>query len=89
LWRAAYRANQLIEFELDGVAIAILGILNQKYHQECDDCRTCVYDQLPRIAELEYRACAPPDHDDQSGDDECSRMAGGSRRPFGEAGKRR
>ena len=40
--RAAHRANQLIEFELDGVTIAILGILNQKYHQECDDRRACV-----------------------------------------------
>ena len=30
--RAAHRANQFVELELDGVAIAILGILNQKYH---------------------------------------------------------
>jgi hypothetical protein len=68
LLRAAHRANQF-EFELDGAAIAILGILNQKYHQECDDRRTCVDDQLPRIAELEYRACDAPDYDDQSGDE--------------------
>ncbi len=87
--RAAHRANQFVEFELDSVAIAILGILNQKYHQECDDRRARVYDQLPRVAELEYRACDAPDYDDQSGDDECSRMARGSRRPLGEAGKRR
>jgi hypothetical protein len=75
LLRAAHRANQFVEFELDGVAIAILGILNQKYHQECDDRRTCVDGQLPRIAELEYRACDPPDHDDQSRSHECRRMA--------------
>ena len=87
--RAAHRANQFIEFELDGMAVTILGILNQKYHQECDDRRTCVDDQLPCIAELEYRACDAPDYDDQSGDDECSRMARGSRRLLREAGKRR
>jgi len=87
--RAAHRANQLVEFELDGVAIAILGILNQEYHQECDDRRAGVYDQLPGIAELKYRPCDAPDHDDRSGDDERRRMARGSRRPLCEAGKRR
>ena len=87
--RAAHRANQFVEFELDGMAIAVLGILNQKYHQECDDRRAGVDDQLPGIAELEYRACDAPDDDDQSGDDECRRMARGLRRPLGEAGKRR
>lgn len=30
------------------MAITVLGILNQKYHQECDDRRTRVDDQLPR-----------------------------------------
>jgi len=87
--RAAHRANQLVEFELDCVAIAVLGILNQKYHQKCDDRRTCVDDQLPGIAKLEYRACDPPDDDDQSSDDECRRMARGLRRPLGEVGKTR
>jgi len=59
--RAAHRANQFIEFELNGVTIAILGILNQKYHQERDDRRACVDDQLPRVAELKYRPCDAPD----------------------------
>ena len=49
---AAHSANQFVEFELDGVAIAVLGILNQEYHQECDDRCAGVYDQLPGIAEL-------------------------------------
>lgn len=29
--RAVHRANKFVDLELDGVAIAILGILNQKY----------------------------------------------------------
>ena len=87
--RAVHSANQLIEFELNGVAIHGSGSSESKNHQECDDRRDCVYDQLPRVAELEYRACDPPHQDDQSGDDECSRMARGSRRPLREAGKRR
>jgi hypothetical protein len=70
------------------MAITVLGILNQKYHQECDDRRTRVDDQLPPIAELEYRACDAPDYDHQSGDDECSGMARGSCRPLGEVKRR-
>ena len=87
--RAVHCADQLVEFELDRMAITILGVLNQKYHQKCDDRRAGVDDQLPGVAELEYRACDPPDDDDQSGDDECRRMARGSRRPLGEVRKRR
>ena len=87
--RAVYRANQLVEFELDGVAIAVLGILNQKYHQKSDDRRAGVDDQLLGIAELKYRAGDAPYHDGQCGDDERRRMARGARRPLGEARKRR
>ena len=73
------------------MAITVLRVLNQKNHQECDHRRTSVDDQLPCIAELEYRAGDAPyydDYDDQSGDDECRRMARGSRYPLGEAGTR-
>jgi len=45
----------------------ILGItLNQKNHQKCHDSRACVYDQLPRIAELEYRARDASDYDEST-----------------------
>jgi len=86
---AAHGANQFVEFELDGVTVAVLGILNQKYHQECDDRRAGVDNQLPGVAKLEYRACDTPDNDDGGGNNESSRVARGSRRPLGEAGKRR
>jgi len=87
--RAAHRANQFVEFELHGVAIAVLGILYQEHHQECDDRRAGVDDQLPGVAELEYRAHDAPDDDDGGGDDESSRVARGSRGPLGEPGKGR
>jgi hypothetical protein len=70
--RAAHRANQLVELELDGVTITVLGILNQKHHQECDDRRARVDDQLPCVAELEYWTGEAPDDDDQSRSHECS-----------------
>ena len=85
--RSAHRPDQFVELELDSMAIAVLGILNQKNHQECDDRRAGVDDQLPRVAELEYRARDTPDYDGQCGDDERRRMAGSSCRPLGKAGK--
>jgi len=85
--RTVHRANQFVKLELDGVAIAVLSILNQKYHQKRDDRRAGIYNQLPRVAELEHRARHAPDYDDQSGGDECRRMTGGSCRPLGETGK--
>ena len=77
-----------IPISTDSLQQLFLGILNQKNHQKRDDRRACVDDQLPGIAEVEYRACDAPDYDHQSGDDECSGMARGSCRPLGEVKRR-
>ena len=73
---------------MDRFGVPVLHVLNQKNHQKGDDRRAGVDDQLPGIAEVEYRAGDAPDDDDQSRNDESGRMAGSSRRPIGEVGKR-
>jgi len=49
---------------LYGLRISVLGILNQKNHQKCDDGCTRIYHQLPRIAEVENGASHDPNGDD-------------------------
>lgn len=45
--------------------VTILGVLNQKYHEEGDDCRGGVYDQLPSVGEMKRRAGEDPNEDDE------------------------
>lgn len=53
--------DEFIQLHLDRRAMAILRILDQKDHQEGDDGRTSVDDQLPRVGKLEQRAANTPD----------------------------
>jgi len=45
--------------------ISILGVLNQKYHEEGDDGRGGVDDQLPSVGEVKRRAGEDPNEDDE------------------------
>ena len=64
-------ANELIEFQMDRFRIAVLRILNQEHHQESDDGRAGVDDQLPRIGKMKGRAGQRPDHDDENRGGKC------------------
>jgi len=44
------RPDQFIQLEVDGTSIAVLRVLNEKHHQKSNDCRSRIYDELPRIA---------------------------------------
>lgn len=46
-------SDQFIEFEVQGLGIAVLGILNKKYHKKSHDRRARIDHQLPAIAVLE------------------------------------
>src|SRR5260221_8214970 len=48
-------ANQLIQFQMDSLGITVLRILDQKHHQERDDCRSSVNHELPGIRKLKNR----------------------------------
>lgn len=53
-------ANQLIGFCLDRYAIAVLGSLDPKNHQESGERRTCVDDELPCLRVIKDGArCCP------------------------------
>ena len=47
------RANELVEFEMNRLRVAVLSRLDQKDHEKCDDGRARVDDELPRVAEPE------------------------------------
>src|SRR4030067_2007561 len=57
-------SDQFVELHLDCFSVSILGVLNQKDHQERDDRSASVDGQLPRIAEAEQRTCDAPGNDD-------------------------
>src|ERR1700754_369249 len=69
-------ANELVALHLYCRAVAVLGILNQKYHQERNDGGAGVDHQLPGVRIAEQRACNRPDNDDSGRDHEGRCLAG-------------
>ena len=59
--------NDFVEFEVDGLGIAVLRVLNQKHHRERDDGRAGVDNVLPGIGEMKGRSGKRPDNDNQDG----------------------
>ena len=53
-------SNQLVNFEMQNVIVAVLRILDKKYHQERDDGRRRVNDELPCVVVMEVRPCGSP-----------------------------
>src|SRR4051812_5577426 len=66
--RAADRANQLIEIDLDGTGVPVLRALDEKDHQEGDNGGAGVDDKLPCIAEVKERPRGKPQNDHQGGE---------------------
>ena len=62
--RALGHADQLVELDLQRVGVAVLGVLDQEHHQEGDDGRAGVDDELPGVAEAEDRPADRPQHDE-------------------------
>ena len=51
--------------------VAVLRVLNQKYHQERDNGRGGVDDQLPRVGKMKSGTCNQPDDDDEHSSSKC------------------
>ena len=49
------------------LGVAVLCVLNQEDHQEGDDRRTGIDDQLPDVGKMKGRSGQRPDDDDQNG----------------------
>ena len=73
---ASLRADQFVELGLERGAVAVLGVLDQEHHEEGDDGRPGVDDQLPGIGEAEKRPARGPDDDDCAAEDERDRPPG-------------
>ena len=80
-------ADQFVQFHLHRRTIAILGVLNEKDHQEGDNGRARIDNQLPSIAKVEERAGKGPTEDDSDSQQERQRMACRIGGPFGETRK--
>jgi len=63
--RVFNRANEFVQFQVNCLGVSILGVLNQKYHQEGDNGRSGVDDQLPRVGKVKNGASNEPDDNDQ------------------------
>lgn len=55
---------------MHGFGVAVLRFADEKHHQEGDDGRSGVDDELPRIGVVKSRAGQGPDDDDDNGPDE-------------------
>ena len=48
--RSVYCSDQLVKFQLHRRTVPILSVLDQEHHEERDDGRAGIYNQLPGIA---------------------------------------
>src|SRR5262245_15844264 len=79
--RALDGADDLVELELHRHAVAVLGVLDDEHHQEGDDRRAGVDDELPGIGKAEERSARGPQYDDEAGSRESEGMTGRARHP--------
>ena len=63
-------ANQFVELKVDGLCVAVLGVLNQEDHQEGNDGGSGIDDELPGVRIVKCRARQGPDDDDEEGANE-------------------
>ena len=69
------RADQFVKLGLYRRAIAVLLVLNEENHQECNDGRAGIDHQLPCIRKMEYRAGRRPNQNDKTAKDKCDGLA--------------
>ena len=58
-------ADDLVQLQLKCFSIAVLCVLNEKYHQKRDDGRPGIDNELPGIGEMKSRAGESPGDDDE------------------------
>jgi len=63
--------DDFIKFKMNGSSVAVLGVLNQKHHQESDDRGACINNELPRVGVVEVRPSQNPQNDYEQGAKEC------------------
>ena len=66
-----YCVDKLVQFQVNGSGIAVLRVLDEKYHQKGDNRRASIDDQLPGVGKVEDGAGSGPDQDDTDCRDKC------------------
>jgi len=66
---ALQRGNEFVQLQLNRLGFFVLGPLNEEDHQERDDGRTGIDDQLPRVRKMERRPGHQPNGN--NGDSSC------------------
>lgn len=82
--RAVDRTDQLVELELDRGAVSVLRVLDEEDHEERNDRRRRVDDELPGRAEMEDRSGDKPADDERSRSDEGDGVTGRAGGPLRE-----
>jgi len=65
---ASQRADQLVQFQMHRLGVAILCVLDDEHHEKGNDRRSRVDDQLPCVREAEHQAADGPCDDDEAGE---------------------
>src|SRR6185436_5807112 len=73
--RRVYRADELVELEVDGVRVAVLRVLDEEDHEEGEDRRPGIDDELPVLGEAEKRPGNRPSYDSNVGKSKSLRRA--------------
>ena len=81
--------DQLVELEVDGGGITVLGILDNKDHQERDDRCARINDELPGVGPTKERSRRGPQNDRQERQRERNGATELTLRPAREAGEER
>src|SRR5262249_49241367 len=84
---APARMQQLIELDVNGLRLAILGVLDQEDHQEGDNRCAGIDDKLPYLGIAEERPRSGPDENRDDGQQKGPFAACGLRRPGGNSAK--
>src|SRR5437667_8281681 len=58
-------ADDLIQFQMDRLGIAVLGVLDQEHHEKGDDRCRRINNELPRIGEMKGGTGEDPHEDDK------------------------
>ena len=74
--RSVHCRDEFIELEMDCQRILVLGALDEEDHEESDNGRAGVDDELPGVGKMEKRSGDEPDQDDKKSQDERQRTAG-------------
>src|ERR1041385_5603680 len=86
--RTFHCPDQLVEFQMNRLCIPVLGVLNNKDHQERYDRGAGINDELPGVGEMEERPGRAPDCNDKKSNRKRPSRAQYRRRALGKKTKR-